>query len=149
MPSRFTTGTIAPITWPLHEAVLLELIGLQRRVGCAERDGLGLDLLDARTRADRLIVQTIAGVFLVGVSPLRIDREWECRAGTGDIRSLRAERRRGQKAGGEGKFKEIHWLSPSFKRARRRLRQKTRWLGAKLPTLRCSVSLSVPAFTRR
>jgi len=39
-----------------------------------EGDGLGLHLLDARTGADRLVVQPDAGLFFVGIGPFRIDR---------------------------------------------------------------------------
>ena len=40
----------------LDQAVLFQFLGLERHVGGAEIDGLGLDLLDAAARTDRLIV---------------------------------------------------------------------------------------------
>ncbi len=69
----------------LDEAVLLELFTLERRVGCAEGHRLGLDLLDAAARADRLVVETDVGLFFVGVRPLRIDRVGEARTGARDV----------------------------------------------------------------
>ncbi|MGY4318044.1 hypothetical protein ACVWW1_007371 [Bradyrhizobium sp. JR3.5] len=56
---------------------------------------------------DRLIVQAIAGVLLVGVSPLRIDRERERCAGAGNIGS-EGRRRSGDQAGSDDSFDEIH-----------------------------------------
>ena len=84
----------------LHQARLLELLRLQRHVGGAEGHGLGLDLLDAAARADRLVVQPDAGLFLVGVGPFRIDRIGERRAGAGDVdgeRRARSPRRRSRR----------------------------------------------------
>ncbi len=63
----------------------LELIGLQRHVRGAEGYGLGLDLLDAATGADGLIIQTVAGLGLVGICPLRINGIREGRARAGNI----------------------------------------------------------------
>ena len=45
----------------LQQAVGGQVVGLQRLVGGAEIDGLGLDLLDAAAGADRLVVQLVAG----------------------------------------------------------------------------------------
>ena len=45
----------------LHQAVGLEVGLLERRVGGAEVDGLGLDGRDAAARADRLVVELDAG----------------------------------------------------------------------------------------
>ena len=64
--------------------------GLQRRVGGAEGDGLGLDLLDAGAGADRLIVQPVAGRRLIGVRPFGVDREGERRAGAGYVAGVSA-----------------------------------------------------------
>ena len=88
----------------LDEAVLVELLALQRRVGGAEGHGLGLDLLDAAARADRLIVQADAGLLLIGVRPLGVDRIGEGGAGAGDVgRGSRWRRGRGEEAGrGQG-----------------------------------------------
>ena len=71
---------------PLGEAVLVEVLRLQRRVGRAEGHGLGPDLLDAGARADRLIVEAVAGVLLIGVRPFGVDRERKGRPGAGNIR---------------------------------------------------------------
>ncbi len=72
---------------PLRETGFVEVLGLQRRVGGAEGHGLGLDLLDAAARADRLIVEAVAGLLLIGVRPFGVDREREGRAGAGDVGS--------------------------------------------------------------
>ena len=75
MPSRLTTGTMPPITignWARPRFV--ELLARQWRVGGAEGHGLGLDLLDAAARADRLVVQSVAGFLFVGIGPLGINR---------------------------------------------------------------------------
>src|SRR3546814_7702102 len=64
---------------------LVELGSLQRRIRGAEGDGLGLDLLDAAARTDRLVVQADARVFLIGVGPLGVDRIGEGGAGAGDV----------------------------------------------------------------
>ena len=69
----------------LDEAALFELGAGERRVGRAERHGLGLDLLDAAAGTDRLIVEADAGLLLIGVRPLGVDRVGECRAGAGDV----------------------------------------------------------------
>src|SRR5262249_1962690 len=65
----------------LREAILVEFLALERHIARAEGHGLRLDLLDATARADRLIVQANAGLFLVGIRPLGVDRIWEGRAG--------------------------------------------------------------------
>ena len=69
----------------LDDADLVELFRLQRHVGGAEGHGLGADLLDAAAGADRLIVQAVAGLLLVGVGPLGVDRIREGRAGAGNV----------------------------------------------------------------
>ena len=69
----------------LHQAGLVQLGGLERLVGGAEVDGLGLDLLDAAAGADRLVVHADAGLGLVGVRPLGVDRVREGGAGAGDV----------------------------------------------------------------
>ena len=102
MPSRLTTGTMPPITignWT--RPIFVELFARQRRVGGAEGHGLGLDLLDAAARADRLIVQADAGLLLIGVGPLGVDRIGEGRAGAGDVGGDgRCESGGGDEAGG-------------------------------------------------
>ena len=101
---------------PLHQAVLLELLNLQRHIGSAERHGLGLDLLDAGAGADRLVVQAVAGFLLVGIGPFRIDRERERRTRSGDVGGER-RRRCGDQAGSDDSFDEIHCWSPSGERS--------------------------------
>ena len=54
----------------LDEAVLLEVLALQRRIGGAEIDRLGLDLPDAAAGADRLVVQAVAGLLLDRPPPI-------------------------------------------------------------------------------
>ena len=72
----------------LDEAVLGQVLTLERGVGGAEGDRLRLDLADAAARADRLVVEAGAGRLLIGFGPLRIDREGEGRAGAGDVGGL-------------------------------------------------------------
>ncbi len=61
-PGRFTTGTTpADDGRELLQAVGGQVFRLQRLVGSAEVDCAGFDLLDAPARADRLIVQLVAG----------------------------------------------------------------------------------------
>ena len=57
----------------LHQSALSDFLGRKRHIGSAEGHGLGFDLLDAAARADRLIVEPVAGFLFVGVSPLGID----------------------------------------------------------------------------
>ena len=51
-------------SWKPRATPALELVSLQRRVGRAEGHRLCEDLLDAGSRPDRLIVQTVAVSFL-------------------------------------------------------------------------------------
>jgi hypothetical protein len=64
----------------LRDAALLQIGAGQRRVRSAERDGAGIDLLDAAARTDRLVVQADAGGLFIGVRPFRVDRIRESRA---------------------------------------------------------------------
>ena len=99
MPSRLTTGTTPPMTvGNCTRPSFVEVLALQRRVGGAEVDGLGLDLLDAAARADRLVVQADAGLLLVGVRPLGVDRVGEGRAGAGNVGGARGRDKGGRKA---------------------------------------------------
>ena len=68
----------------LLQAVGGQVVRLQRLVGGAEIDGVGLDLLDAAAGADRLVVQLLAGRGLIGLGPLRVDRRGEGRARAGN-----------------------------------------------------------------
>ena len=69
----------------LHEAFFFQLLGSERRIGRAEIDRLGGNLLDAATRPDRLIVHADAGLGLVGFGPLRVERIGKGRAGASDV----------------------------------------------------------------
>ena len=69
----------------LHQAILVEVFAFERRIGGAEGDGPGLDLFDAAARTDRLIVQSDAGLFLIGVRPFGVDRVWERGASAGNV----------------------------------------------------------------
>src|SRR5262245_35110456 len=71
----------------LHESVGVQVGGAQGHVGGAEGHLLALDLPDPLTRADRLIVDGDAALFLVGLGPFRVDRVREGRAGAGDFGS--------------------------------------------------------------
>jgi hypothetical protein len=60
-------------------------------------------LFDAATRTDRLIVQSDAGLFLVGVRPFGVDRIRERGASPGNIIGGGGHDRRGEQAGdGDG-----------------------------------------------
>ena len=117
MPSRLTTGTMPPITvgnWA--RPILSSSAPLQRRVGGAEGHGLGLDLLDAAAGTDRLIVQAVAGLLLVGVGPLGVDRIGEGGAGAGNVGGLcRNERGGGDEAGGRQCGPVFHGFSPCLR----------------------------------
>jgi hypothetical protein len=69
----------------LDEAVLVQLAARKRRVGRPEHHRLGFDLFDAAARADRLIVESDAGLFLVGIRPFGVDRIRKGRARSGNI----------------------------------------------------------------
>ena len=79
----------------LREAGFVELLARQRRVARAEGNGLGLDLLDAAARADRLIVQPVAGDFLIGVRPFCINWIGKSGAGTRNVGGFGRYKRRG------------------------------------------------------
>ena len=72
----------------VHNRAFIEGLFVERLVGGAKGHRLGLDLLDAAAGADRLIVETVAGLFLVGVGPFRIDRIGEGSACPRDIGRL-------------------------------------------------------------
>jgi hypothetical protein len=65
----------------LVEARAIQLFELQRLVGRAEIDGLGLDLLDAAAGTDGLVVQTDPGLGLIGFGPFGVD--WRGERGPG------------------------------------------------------------------
>ena len=84
-------------------AVFVEVGAGDRRVGRAEIDGLGLDLLDAGARTHGLVVQADTGSRLVQLGPLGIDRERERGAGAGDVGGLGgAHGEGGESGGGQG-----------------------------------------------
>ena len=82
----------------LDEAVLGELLRLERHVARAEVDGLGLDLLDTGAGADRLVVDLGAGRLVVGFRPLGVERRGKRRACADDRRSGRRLAVRGDAA---------------------------------------------------
>ena len=101
----------------LHQAVGGENVRLERLVGGAEIDRVGLDLLYAAARADRLVVEQHAGLRLIGFRPLAIHRGWEGRAGSGNGRRIGAgygETRR--HAGGQAENCLQHRWSPKNER---------------------------------
>ena len=72
----------------LLQAVLFQVFDRKRHVGSTEIHGLGGDLLDPAAGADRLVVDLVAGGFLVGVGPLGINRGGEAGAGARHFGSL-------------------------------------------------------------
>ena len=74
--------------WELGEAEFVEFLAGQRLIAGPEGHGAGLDLLDAAARADRLIVEPVARLFLVGIGPFGIDRIGEGRAGARNVGRL-------------------------------------------------------------
>src|SRR5262249_21297537 len=98
----------------LRQARLVELLARKRRIGGTEGHGLGLDLLDAATRTDRLIVQADTGLLLIGVRPLGVDRVGERGAGAGDVGRQYRQRGRDGRDRGKRSLHESHGV-PSFK----------------------------------
>jgi len=78
-----------------------------RNIGRAEGHRLVLDLLNASTRADRLIVEADAGVFLILIGPFGEDRVGEGRASTGDIRRLGARAHSDDRSGQKRRARKI------------------------------------------
>ena len=106
----------------LDQPELVEFGAAERRVGRAEGDGLGLDLLDAATRTDRLVVETDAGLRLVGVSPFCVDRVGEGGASTGDVGGIGVGNcNGGDEAGRDSEVERFHLASPVFGSFGRRL----------------------------
>src|SRR6266699_258395 len=70
----------------------IEIGWLQRHVGGAEGHRARGDLFDAAARADRLIIQADAGLFLIGVRPFGVDRIGEGRPGAGYVDGAGADR---------------------------------------------------------
>src|SRR5690606_28387585 len=76
--------------------------------------GLGFDLLDAAAGADRLVVEADAGLLLVSVGPLCVDRIGEGGAGAGNVGGMgggKGEGRRGGHRNRNGRRAEdmSHW----------------------------------------
>src|SRR5690606_26242045 len=86
----------------LAEAGGVELRAVERLVGRAEVDRAGLDLGDAAARADRPVIDLVAGGGVVVGGPLRHQREDERRAGAGDLRGDAIARGGGGGAVGAG-----------------------------------------------
>jgi hypothetical protein len=84
---------------------LAQAVVVQRGVARAEVDGARLHLLDAGAAADRLVVDLDAGLLVIDVEPLRVDRVRERRAGAreclrngGGSADARGERGHGENA---------------------------------------------------
>ena len=69
----------------LAEPVFRQFIGVERLVGGAEIDRTGLDLGDAAARADRLVIDVVAGLLGEAGRPLGQHRIDEAGTRTGDI----------------------------------------------------------------
>src|SRR6202020_1049878 len=65
----------------LHQTELIEFGALERGVGGAESNGLGLDLFDSAPGSDGLIIEPDTGVFFIHIGPLGVDRVRERRPG--------------------------------------------------------------------
>jgi len=72
----------------LHEAFLGDDIRLERHVRVGEQHRLALDLLDAGSRSDLLVVDIDAGVLGVGRSPIREQRINRGPSGAGEVGSV-------------------------------------------------------------
>src|SRR5690606_28486945 len=71
----------------LDQACLVEFLAGQWFIRGAEVHRAGLDLGDATARADRLVIDHVAGGGVVVRRPLGNQREDEGRAGAGDLRA--------------------------------------------------------------
>src|SRR5690606_29454726 len=80
----------------LQQAVLFQVVGLEGVVRGAEINRLGLDLLLAAARADRLVVHGVVGGGLVVGRPLGVDGVRERSAGASDVGGLDGENGAGQ-----------------------------------------------------
>src|SRR5579863_5842279 len=92
----------------LDQAIFVEVRSLERRIARAEGNSPRLDLLDAATRADRLIIEADAGLSFVGVRPFGVDRIGKGRAGAGDIDSGGGKSRHGKKASDGNRSQVLH-----------------------------------------
>ncbi len=101
----------------LHQLVFGELVGRHRHVGSAEIDRAVVDLVDARTRPDGLVVQLDAGRGRTRLAPLAVDRRAEGGAGAGYRLGLRGTRREqaGERNGNcrRGEFHATSWVAAS------------------------------------
>src|SRR5690242_997005 len=59
--------------WELNETILVQSGALERHVGCAERHGLVLNLLDPAAGPDGLVIEADAGLLFVRIRPFCID----------------------------------------------------------------------------
>jgi hypothetical protein len=73
----------------LNEAILVELIELERHVGGAESDDVVANVSDPGARADLVVVHHDSGLFLIGIRPFRKDRIGKRRAGAGNLHGRR------------------------------------------------------------
>ncbi len=95
----------------LHQALLGQLFVLQGRVGGAEVDGLGANLLDAAGRADGLIVDLVTRCFLVCIGPFGIHGRRERCASTGNFRRERSARYHQRHDACNGSLDQLHMSS--------------------------------------
>ncbi len=73
---------------PLHQVIAIQFLPGQRFVSRPKIHGFGLDLLDAPTRANGLVIEAVAGGSLVGFGPLGIDGVRKGGAGARDIQRM-------------------------------------------------------------
>jgi len=99
----------------LHQPLGLEFFIRQRCIGGAEIDRLGLDLLQAGTRTDRLVIDLGTCSFVEIRSPFRIERCGKTGAGASHI--LRKDRCLGESAGHQADCCEFCKLEGRFHKA--------------------------------
>ena len=74
----------------LHHGILVQVFTFHGGVRGAEGHGLGTDLLEATGRTDRLVIQTVASLFLVSLGPLGVHWCWESRASACELGRISA-----------------------------------------------------------
>jgi hypothetical protein len=98
---------------PLHKPRFFKLVSGHRGIGRAEGHGLGLNLLDPRTRTDRLVVQAVACLFLVEIGPFGKDRKGKGRACAGNIGGMGDRRHKAEHQTESGKERgQFHGCTP-------------------------------------
>ena len=101
MPSTLMTGTMPPITVGNWTRPSFSRSSAFSGASVAPKvTVLAGDLLDAAAGADRLVVQAVAGLLLIGIRPFGVDRIRERRAGAGNFGGdWRAQSVGGEQAG--------------------------------------------------